>query len=101
MLRCFYSIFTLHMPNPGHYQHDDRHEICIYPDLKIVLKIFMDSEVESYRLEKEFYRTFASWQGSGIPRLLGSGNCCCDGRPFLILSYEGEPVGSDLSQDEK
>jgi hypothetical protein len=60
----------------------------------------MASEEDSYKTEKQFYETFHDWQGNFIPRLHGTGRRADDHYPFLIISYEGEPVGSDLGRDD-
>jgi hypothetical protein len=89
------------MPNPYYYEDNDRHQTRIYPNLGIVIKIFADSEHDSYETEKKFYEAFVDWQGQFIPVLHGAGRCADSERRFLIISCEGEAVGSSLSQDER
>jgi hypothetical protein len=98
--RPFYALFSVCLPRPARYEDNDRHEICIFPELGLTLKLFMNSEEESFKVEKRFYEAFADWQGTRIPIIYGSGCLAGDDQRFLLLSYEGEPVGSSLDQEE-
>ena len=60
----------------------------------------MNSEEESFKAEKRFYEVFGDWQGTHIPILYGSGRLAGEDQQFLLISYEGEPVGSSLEEEE-
>lgn len=75
-------------------------ETFVYANPPIVIKIFFAWGYECYDREKKAYEKLAGIQGSFFPILYGSGVCVEDGRPFVVLSNEGEGVDKVTEYDK-